>query len=123
MSNTGIKVVKDGYDVATATLLQQTFNSEKNCLKIAAEGTLTYSGAGDGSVTYSHGLGYIPAWLAWFQVSSSNKWFLQGIQEHLSGKSVIVNARTTSTELIADIYNNTGSAVDIRYVLFVDPGN
>lgn len=116
----GIRISKDGFDVKTANILQQTFNSEKNCLKISAEGTSSYTGTG-GSITIAHGLGYIPAWLLWFEVDGSGKWFGQYMNEHLSGKGVNVIPYTDGTNLVAEINMASSATVKIYYVLFVDP--
>jgi hypothetical protein len=120
MADVGIKISKDGYDIKTATILQQSFNSEKNCLKIAAEGSSSYTGTG-GSITIAHGLSYIPAWLVWYEVDNSGKWFPQYVTEDVSGKQVLVNPYTDSTNFVANITMDSSATVLVYYVLFIDP--
>jgi len=120
MSDFGIKISKDGYDVKTASITEQTFNSEKNCLKIVAEGSSSYTGTG-GSITIAHNLDYIPAWLVWYEVADSGKWFPQYVTEDVSGKHVTVNPYTNSTNFVADISMDSSTTVLVYYVLFVDP--
>jgi len=120
-SDYGIKVSKDGFGVKTANILQQSFNSEKNCLKIAKEGNVSYTGDG-GSVTVAHDLAYIPAWMAWYEVDNSGSWFPQYVREQLSGKSVTVYPYTDGTNFVADIAANSSATVKVHYILFIDPG-
>lgn len=51
----GIKISKPGYDVKTCTDDQLVMSSEFNAIKVA------YSAAPIASGTYTHGLGYAPA--------------------------------------------------------------
>lgn len=121
MSDWGIKVSKDNKDAKSASILDLSFHSEHNCLKIAKEGDESYTGT-NGSVTVAHGLDYVPAWMAWYEVDNSGKWFPQFIEEHLSGKGVLVAPYTDSTNFVAEITADASATVKVHYILFVDPG-
>lgn len=57
MADWGLKISKPGYDVKTCTKDQLVFDSELNTMKVA------YSAAPVANGTYTHGLGYIPAFM------------------------------------------------------------
>lgn len=57
MADWGIKISKPGYDVKTCTKDQLVFDSELDTMKVA------YSDAPTGAGSYTHGLGYAPAFL------------------------------------------------------------
>lgn len=124
MADYGIKITKDGYDVSTATLAQQTFNSEKNSLKIASEGSTTSTASGQRTVTIAHGLSVVPGCLVFFQVSSNGKWYPGFTTEDASSYLVSVEPYTDSTNLNLRIDNaNPGTTtVKVYYYIFVDPG-
>ena len=118
----GIVVSRDGYDVNTATILQQEFNSQHNSLKIALEGLSTESAVnGSRNVQINHGLGIAPSFLCWMEVDSSGYWFPQYIYEKTSGKNCIVNASSTSTSLYLEIETGSSANIKVYYVLFYDP--
>jgi len=122
----GIKVTKDGYDVATAGILDQSFNSQKNCLKIAApdgEGSVSSTASGYRTIEIEHGLDVTPAFFAWFQVDNSGKWYPAYTQEDYSGKNGVVNPRSDGTKLYLQIGSNVSAAIEVYFVIFVDPGD
>lgn len=111
----GIKTSKDGFDVLTANILQQSFNSEKNCLKIASEGNSSING--NGTITLAHGLSYIPASMVWFQVAGDGNWY----PAFTTGSGCLVTPYTDSTNLVCEVSTSAGQTVEVYYVLFVDP--
>lgn len=66
----GIKVSRQGYDVNKASDKQLAFSSEWPLLPIEAEGTfdVTNGTSYDESI-YTHGLGYVPVFMYWLEVS------------------------------------------------------
>ena len=80
MADYGIKVSKPGFDILTADLKDQIFNSSANSLKIWMEGNVSFAlAAGDfptANTNVSHGLGYSPFYLVYFKLANANKlWF------------------------------------------------
>jgi len=123
MGNYGGKVTRDGYDVATAGILDQSFNSQKNCLKIGLEGSASSTASGSRTVEITHGLGLTPGFLIWFQVSSSGKWYPGYMTEDISGKNGNVSPSSDGTKLYLAISTNASATVEIYYVIFIDPGD
>ena len=119
----GIKVTKDGYDVATAGILDQSFNSQKNCLKIALEGSVSSTASGVRTVEIAHGLGLTPGFLIWFQVDNSGKWYPSYMQEDVSGKWGNVDPSSNGTKLYLVINSNASAIIEVYYVIFIDPGD
>jgi hypothetical protein len=66
----GVKASRQGFDVDTASDKQLAFSSQWPLLPIEAEGTksVTASTAYDQTL-YTHGLGYVPAFMVWFEIS------------------------------------------------------
>tara|TARA_Y100000310_G_C20509676_1_gene728191 strand:+ start:429 stop:797 length:369 start_codon:yes stop_codon:yes gene_type:complete len=121
MADYGIKVSRTG-DVKSATLLNQTFNSQKNCLKIASEGSSSSTASGSRTVEVAHGLSFTPTFLVWFDVNSSGDWYSVYNQEFASSKDGIVDASTDGTNLYLVISTSASATVRCYYVLFADPG-
>jgi len=121
-NNYGIKVSKDGVDVKNANILEQTFNSEKNSLKIITDDFSTSTANGARDITIAHGLSFIPGFLVFFEVDNSGYWFPDSTTEDLSGKSCVSDSRTDSTNLTISL-NSTGSAtIKVHYYILADPG-
>ena len=121
MADYGIKVSKDGVDVKTATILNQSFNSEKNCLKIGLNGSLSSNATGDRTLTVAHSLAVTPAFMVWWQIDGG-KWYLIEEIESVSGKSGKVDAWTDNTNLNIKFYSNGVGNMRAYYLIFVDPG-
>lgn len=119
----GIKVTKDGYDVAVAGILDQSFNSEKNCLKIGLEGSASSTASGERTVEVAHGLGIVPAFLVWFQVNANGRWYPGYAWEDISGKDGTVEPFSDGTKLYLAISTSASATVLVYYVIFVDPGD
>ncbi len=123
MGDHGAKVVKVGYDVATATILQQVFNSSYNCLKIEATGTVSSTASGFRTVNYDPGLSYKPAFLVWFEVNNSGNWFANNDMEHLSGANCTLATYVDSDGVVQFALDSDDSkAIIVNFMLFVDPG-
>jgi hypothetical protein len=81
-----IKTAAAGVDVTTATNAQLTFNSAQNVLKVVLSSTATIpsytigaTGSTKSSVTVTHGLGMLPAVIAYGTVSGDpNYWLWAG---------------------------------------------
>ena len=100
MSNYGIKISKPNYDVETCSVLNQIFNSEKNCIKLALTGTV--SGAGVQEV--SHGFSFTPGFLVWYK--DSGEWYPDPAAYSNSSK----------------LYIDTTDKTEAYYVIFADEG-
>ena len=101
-SNYGIKVTKDGADISSANIFDQTFNSEKNCLKISEVETTVSTGSTDIDITVAHGLSVIPGYLVYFKVGSG-KWYSCWEKEDVSGADVQVGAISETTNIYLQI--------------------
>ncbi len=118
----GIKVVRAGFDVATAGVLDQVFNTSLNTMKSSLRGIATSTASGQRTITITAAQSYRAGFLAWFKVGSG-KWYAQGATEDVSGASGEVNCYVNSDkELVADVYTSSSQTVSIKYVLLVDPG-
>ncbi len=121
-SNYGIKVSKDGFDISTANILQQTFNSEKNSLKIITDDFTISTANGYREVEIAHGLNFTPGFLVFYEVDNSGYWLFDGTVEDLSGKGVQVDARSDSTNLTIGIDSDSSATVKVHYYILADPG-
>lgn len=118
----GLKISKDGKDVKSANILEQTFNSEKNSIKIITDGFTTSTASGSRTVNIAHNLPFIPGFLVYFEVDSSGSWFFDGTEEDISGKLVSVNAQADSTNLVLSIYSSSSASVRVHYFILADNG-
>jgi len=67
----GLKVSRKGFDVNKASDKQLAFSSEWPLLPIEAEGTkAVVKNTSYDETLYTHGLGYVPVFMYWFEVSS-----------------------------------------------------
>ena len=128
----GLKVSQPGFDVLTAADDELVFNSGQNVFKIVASGTavLPYAATGtQTSVSVTHGLGYIPIVLAFFEQSGTysplpvSELVLTGAD---AGKtSRLIDAFATSTTVI--FYHNVAlygfSGDNIKYYLLQETAN
>lgn len=75
MTDHGLKISKDGKSVFDEDPLGIIFNSDKASFKIVKQGHETISVPSSGSTEYKsidHGLGYTPAFIAYFQLSGDS---------------------------------------------------
>lgn len=113
MSDYGIKVTADGYDVSTATVLQQTFNSSVNTLKIADTGIITSTASGIRLVDFNHGFSYRPGLLFWWD-ANNGQFYL--------GNMGSVGGSVDNTKIEFRISTSTSTTIRIFYVVLADPG-
>jgi len=123
MTDYGIKVSQDGYDVKTATVLQQAFNSEKNSFKISATGTLFLTGVNYGNV--EHGLLVTPGWFCWFDVDYDGDW-----RQVYSNLPTYIQGTPALSVYSDDTYVHFDCGLEAKehimrvfYIIFVDPGD
>jgi hypothetical protein len=121
MADYGIKISRTG-DVKTATILDQTFNSEKNCFKIALMGTATSNASGARLVQVTHSLTIVPTFLCFFDYGANGTWFSNNTIEDISGKNVTLRSASDATYLNLNISSDDTKSVRVYYLLFVDPG-
>jgi len=117
----GIIVTEAGKGVSTANILEQTFNSEKNSLKIAVNDNEFHTVNTSYSFLIAHGLSTTPGYLIYFEVDSSGKWWSENEKDTLSGKNVELNAWTTGTFLVASLTSSASCTVKIVYYILADP--
>ncbi len=121
MADFGIKVAKDGYDVSTTNPLEQTFNSQKNSLKIALEGSISSTASSYRTVQVAHGLSVTPSYLCFYQCDGNGKWFSNFAIEDVTGKNCQITPYTDSTYLQIPIYSDSSATVKVYYFIIVDP--
>jgi len=128
MGNYGIKVAKPGFDVATAALKDQIFNSSANSLKIwmAGSANITKSaGAGDYTTNVAHNLSYAPFFLCFFKLDHASKlWFQDSLDDGLLLTDYVYGfGHTDTTNLVLTVRDNSGvgafTAVGY-YVILID---
>ena len=126
MSDYGIKISKDGYDINTTAVTNQVFNSSYNNFKIVAEGQTTISVNGDSvddTRTIAHGRSNIPAFMAFAQLRGDNtvSFPLNGMDltsgdgEQFTGYTDVTNIVFTATDA------GTAYTATIYYYIFADP--
>jgi hypothetical protein len=121
-NNYGIKISKDGVDIGTANILQQTFNSEKNSLKIISDGTTATTANGARDITVAHGMNFIPGFLTFYEVDNSGTWLFDATREDLSGKGVSIDAQSDGTNLTMSVFSSGTATVKLHYYILADPG-
>lgn len=119
MSNYGIKISKVGFDIKTAGIANQMFNSEKNCLKIASTGTASSTASGSRTITVAHGLGLTPGFICLAELADDGKNYFCPVD--VVGWTV--TPYSDGTNFKVDIYTSISQKVDITYLLFIDPGD
>jgi len=123
MANYGIKVSEPGYDVLTAGITNQIFNSEKNCIKLATQGTVsrTLNPTDNSVVGIAHGFDFTPGFLCWFEVDDSGNWYHQYDD---TGSFAYCYCYSTATNLILTFINNDSVQRTIlaNYTILADEG-
>ena len=114
----GLKVVRAGFDVATAGVLDQEFNTSLNTMKTSVRGLATSTASGERSVLVST-LAYRCGFMMWFEIASSNTWYPNGCS--ISGEYACAYI-DNSSRFYVDIYTGSSKLVTVKYVLLVDPG-
>lgn len=119
-----MKVSKDGVNVKTGDIADMVLHSEHYGLKIALQGSTTFtvtSGAG-GSKSIAHGLSYIPGFLAFCKMTGS-KYYPPSSWDYESGFEQFL-ASTDATNINFSIDSNaiTNYTATVYYFILVDPG-
>lgn len=119
----GIKTTRSGYDVSSATLLQQEFNSSYNCLKMMDVAYLTSTASGSRDVVVSHNLGYKPAYLAFFEVGGNGRWYAEGaVEDYSGGLCKILRTVVEDNDITFSLNSADSRTIKVAYRLFADPG-
>lgn len=118
-NNYGMKVMNTGFDISNKILNNQTFNSEKNCLKIAAQGSQTFTGTASGftGLSITHNLGYFPGYLYWYKIGTDTKYYSGDMQQ--SG-SINFTSQIGTQYFDLSFYYSGSYTANIYYVLFVE---
>lgn len=105
MGNYGIKISKEGYDVKSAALENLILHSKYPFLKAKLQGSFSISITGTGTFTntFTHNLGYHPAYVHLASVDPNNtgrRFFGRSSADGPSGSLTIDSYTTTSTLVI-----------------------
>lgn len=119
MGDYGIKVVGAGYNVHTATVLQQTFNSSINTLKIAEADYITSTASGDRTVTFSHGFSYRPGMVFWWDIGGSGN-FLTGNMLYNFGE-YSAYGYIYDSNISFQLHSNASATIRCFYIILADP--
>jgi hypothetical protein len=107
MSDYGIKISPNNYDVKTSTPQNTSFSSKYNQLKIAFQGSFSLtvnSGNTDGYFTLNHGLGYAPLYFVYVETVAG------------SGIRYQIDYFDSSSNVYASAYNDLNNlTVNIHY--------
>lgn len=135
MGNYGMKISQNGVAVESATLQQTAFSSSYPLFKIAFSGALNVTvpampnanQTGQASVTFTHNLGYIPAWrcYSYANAAQTQRQALDMINFNGNvGTDIYIVAEMTSTTLTIRVINwdTVSHSINIAYLIYVDPG-
>jgi len=129
MSNYGIKISKPNYDVETAALIDQIFNSEHNCIKLSQKlGTVssTLDYAETETFEIAHGFSFTPGFLAWFEVDGDGTWYFMYSRKRLtagySGAYCAPFSDATNLSIVITNDDITTHTIIVYYVIFADEG-
>jgi hypothetical protein len=121
----GIKISKEGKEVATSGPVDLSMTSEKKSLKISLEGEWTKAVASGGStysVTIAHNLGYIPCYRVYSETDpSSGKYFQTPVYPGLDEYSIYtyVDDSNLYIEIYSTLITNNGT-LHGKYFIFED---
>src|SRR3990167_145212 len=124
MTDYGLKISKNGYDVLTATDVNTSMSSEFNSFKVSAQGNLTKAISPSSSiqVKVSHSLGYRPAFLVFSerQVGETRRY-----QAPFADGAIYatVDAYISTTTLTIDITTGGSSGtgtLNLYYYILID---
>jgi hypothetical protein len=128
MSNFGIKISKEGYDVKTAEPYELAFSSKWSLFKRYIEGTVNFTilnGNQYGVGVVNHSLGRKPSMVAYWS-PNTGEWRLVGDPAYMSFNSNIrcIGASYNTSVQFAGIRNHTSGnqTINIRYIIYLDPG-
>lgn len=121
----GIKVVEDGYDVATAALENISFSSAHTFFKIHSDSSsnLTVPASSTGEIiTFSHTLGYVPAFLMYSTLFTGDS-YDRPIPRGKSPDPIFANAYGTSSNVVFKITLDGAQiqfSITVRCIIFKD---
>ena len=107
MADWGMKVSEESYDIGTAGLQNLIASSNYSMFKIHSDGSQVgtiQAGQQAGTVTFTHGLGYVPAFIPYYRDTSGNLRILSGIREGIGiAGGVYAYAGTSTITCIYDL--------------------
>lgn len=126
MGDYGIKISKPGFDVKTAAVKDQIFNSSYNNFKIVAQGQTTITVGSTAGTEYitniAHGLSFTPGHMEFFQHRSTTKSYTPG-GNNGDGLDGFAYGRADGTNLaLVTVSNGTAYTATVYYYIFADPG-
>jgi hypothetical protein len=121
----GLKISKPGYDVNTAAVKDQIFNSSYSNFKIIAQGSLSISVGGTVGTEYTnnvaHGLSVVPGHMEFFQHRNTSNSYPSGANAG-DGLDGLGYAKTDGTNYTAVVISNgTSYTATVYYYIFADP--
>lgn len=120
MVDYGVKVSNVGDDVKSVAVVDQIFNTEKNTIKIAIEGTTNSTSMADGaSGTIAHGMSDAPGFLVFWERANSGDWYAP----YASDGTVSVSIYSDTTNLVITKNGSGSHNMIFHYLIFADPGN
>lgn len=129
MNNYGIKISKPGYDIDNASIANQIFNSQKNCIKLSqitgtVSSTLGYYESEIHEIV--HGFNFTPGFLVWFEIDNNGKWFFMytGKQAGIYAGTITAVPYSDDTKLYIELSNqdNDPHTIKAHFVVFADKG-
>lgn len=123
MGNYGIKITKPGYDVSSASLSNQEFNSSYNIMKTSHRGTFSSTASGQRSFDI-YNLPYRCGFITWFEVDNNGRWYPGGTYEDYSGANCIAISYIDDADVLRTIfYSSSSKLITVRFFLLADPGD
>ena len=129
MSDFGIKISKEGYDVSTTGDMNLSFSSEYNMFKVYMSGTAqlslsNVSGADSDEVTITHNLGYRPVFFLYGERygDGSSSEFNRKPSNNASAFECIwgVSRENTLSIKIYDAFSTLNQTFDVKYFIMTD---
>jgi hypothetical protein len=114
------RVSKPGYDITDTNIQHIAFDSDINCFKIDKKDVANFNTT-DVSWSFAHNLGYIPAFIGFFEVAGNGRWYPLGTKEDYSGKNIRITGRTNNADIIFEVTCDDDALVKVYYALIVDP--
>lgn len=107
MTDFGIKISQDGFDVKTAAISDLVLTSKANQYKIHLKGTANFT-APNQRINVAHGLAYTPAYISYQKVSPNSYYNWQSAaQDYVDGTNL-------------SLFGNTNDITS--YIIFKDIG-
>ena len=123
MTDFGMKVSKEGFDVGTAAIKDLVLHSEHFGIKIGKVGSTTFSvtsGSG-GSTTVAHGMGYTPGFLAFIKFGGTKYFPPSSWNIDSNYEQFLASSDGTNLNFSVDSNANTSYTATVYYFILVDP--